>query len=341
LTIRERIEKNEELTLIKDACFSKNSKGREVFEELDSYRTCFMHDRDRIIHSKSFRRLKHKTQVYIKTTGDHYRTRLTHTLEVSQIARTIARGIAVNEDLVEAITLGHDIGHVAFAHNGEEVLNERLPGGFRHNEQSVRVLKKLEKEGKGLNITYEVLDGILHHSGLKSGEDSSTIEGQIARYADKIAYVNHDIDDSIRAGLLRTEDLPLEYIQVLGETHSKRIDTLVRNLVDETNGNISHGILKVEIPGDIFDALYGLRAFLFKNIYNGEHLKEERNKAKFVLGKLFDYYQEHISEMPDLFKLIAEQEGTARAVADYIAGMTDDYAIILFNQIYVPKIVIY
>jgi len=341
LTIRERIEKNEELTLIKDACFSKNSKGREVFEELDSYRTCFMHDRDRIIHSKSFRRLKHKTQVYIKTTGDHYRTRLTHTLEVSQIARTIARGIAVNEDLVEAITLGHDIGHVAFAHNGEEVLNERLPGGFRHNEQSVRVLKKLEKEGKGLNITYEVLDGILHHSGLKSGEDSKTIEGQIARYADKIAYVNHDIDDSIRAGLLRTEDLPLEYVEVLGKTHSKRIDTLVRNLVDKTNGNISDGILKVEVPGDIFDALYGLRGYLFENIYNGEHLKEERNKAKFVLGKLFDYYQEHVLEMPELFILIADQEGNERAVADYIAGMTDDYAIILFNQIYVPKIVIY
>lgn len=341
MTIRERIEKNEELTLIKDACFSKNSKGREVFEELDSYRTCFMHDRDRIIHSKSFRRLKHKTQVYIKTTGDHYRTRLTHTLEVSQIARTIARGIAVNEDLVEAITLGHDIGHVAFAHNGEEVLNERLPGGFRHNEQSVRVLKKLEKEGEGLNITYEVLDGILHHSGLKSGEDSTTLEGQIARYADKIAYVNHDIDDSIRAGLLKTVDLPMEYIEVLGKTHSKRIDTLVRNLVDKTNRNISDEMLKVEIPEDIFDALYGLRAFLFKNIYNGEHLKEERNKAKFVLGKLFDYYHEHISEMPQLFKQIADQEGKERAVADYIAGMTDDYAIILFNQIYVPKIVIY
>ena len=341
MTIRERIERNEELTLIREACFSRNSSGREMFEELDSYRTCFMHDRDRIIHSKSFRRLKHKTQVYIKTTGDHYRTRLTHTLEVSQIARTIARGIAVNEDLVEAITLGHDIGHVAFAHNGEEVLNERLPGGFRHNEQSIRVLKKLEKEGKGLNITYEVLDGILHHSGLKSGETSSTLEGQIARFADKIAYVNHDIDDSIRAGLLRTEDLPSEFVEVLGETHSRRIDTLVRNLVDKTNANILSGELVVGLPEDVFQALYGLRAFLFKNIYNGEHLREERNKAKFVLGKLFDYYLEHVSEMPDLFKKIASEEGAERAVADYIAGMTDDYAIILFNQIYVPKIVIY
>lgn len=341
MTIRGRIERNEELTLIKEACFSRNSRGREVFEELDSYRTCFMHDRDRIIHSKSFRRLKHKTQVYIKTTGDHYRTRLTHTLEVSQIARTIARGIAVNEDLVEAITLGHDIGHVAFAHNGEEVLQERLPGGFRHNEQSIRVLKKLEKDGEGLNITYEVLDGILHHSGLKSGEDSSTLEGQIARFADKIAYVNHDIDDSIRAGLLRSEELPKEHIDHLGATHSRRIDTLVRNLVDRTNLNLQNGLIKVELPEDTFNALYGLRAYLFKNIYNGEHLKEERDKAKFVLHKLFDHYMVKIEEMPELYKRIAEEESKERAVADFIAGMTDDYAIILFNQIYVPKIVIY
>ena len=341
MSIRERIEKNEELTLIKEACYSKNSKGREIFEELDSYRTCFMHDRDRIIHSKSFRRLKHKTQVYIKTTGDHYRTRLTHTLEVSQIARTIARGIAVNEDLVEAITLGHDIGHVAFAHNGEEVLNERLPGGFRHNEQSVRVLKKLEKDGQGLNITHEVLDGILHHSGLKSGGKSSTIEGQIAQFADKIAYVNHDIDDSIRAGLLKQEDLPKDQLEALGLTHSRRIDTLVRALVDQTNENIHQGIFKVALSDEVFTALYGLRAFLFQNIYNGEHLKEERDKAKFLLGKLYEYYLLHVEKMPDLFIQIVEQEGKERAVADFLAGMTDDYAIILFNQIYVPKIVIY
>lgn len=341
MNIRERIERNEEATLIKEACFSKDSKGREQYEELDSYRTCFMHDRDRIIHSKSFRRLKHKTQVYIKTTGDHYRTRLTHTLEVSQIARTIARGIAVNEDLVEAITLGHDIGHVAFAHNGEDVLNERLPGGFRHNEQSVRVLKKLEKNGIGLNISYEVLDGILHHSGLKSGETSSTIEGQIARFADKIAYVNHDIDDSIRAGLLELEDLPQDHIEVLGDTHSRRIDTLVRKLVDETNRNILQGNLTVALPADVFHALYGLRSYLFQNIYNGEHLKEERDKAKFLLGQLYDHFLKKIEDMPELYRAIAEDEGKERAVADYIAGMTDDYAIILFNQIFVPKIVIY
>lgn len=339
--VRERIEKNEELTLIKEACFSKYSGQREVFEELDPYRTCFMHDRDRIIHCKSFRRLKHKTQVYIKTSGDHYRTRLTHTLEVSQIARTIARGIAVNEDLVEAITLGHDIGHVAFAHNGEDVLNERMPEGFKHNEQSIRVLKKLEKNGEGLNITLKVLDGILHHSGLMSGSSSNTLEGQIARYADKIAYVNHDIDDSIRAGLLKNEDLPKEYIAILGETHGKRIDTLVRDVVDKTNLNLEQGINKVELTPDVFGALYGLRAYLFKNIYNGEYLKEERDKAKFVLHKLFDYYLEHVEAMPELYVRIAEEEGKIRAVADFLSGMTDDYAIITFNQLYVPKIVIY
>lgn len=339
--VRERIEKNEELTLIKEACFSKYSGQREFFEELDPYRTCFMHDRDRIIHCKSFRRLKHKTQVYIKTSGDHYRTRLTHTLEVSQIARTIARGIAVNEDLVEAITLGHDIGHVAFAHNGEDVLNERMPEGFKHNEQSIRVLKKLEKNGEGLNITLKVLDGILHHSGLMSGSSSNTLEGQIARYADKIAYVNHDIDDSIRAGLLRNEDLPKEYIAILGETHGKRIDTLVRDVVDKTNLNLEQGINKVELTPDVFGALYGLRAYLFKNIYNGEYLKEERDKAKFVLHKLFDYYLEHVEAMPELYVRIAEEEGKIRAVADFLSGMTDDYAIITFNQLYVPKIVIY
>lgn len=340
MTIRERIEYNEKMTLIKEACFSKDSKGREVPEEADSYRTCFMHDRDRIIHSKAFRRLKHKTQVYIKTGGDHYRTRLTHTLEVSQIARTIARGIAINEDLVEAITLGHDIGHVAFAHNGEEVLNERLEEGFRHNEQSVRVLRKLEKDGKGLNVTLEVLDGILHHSGLKSGETSMTLEGQIAKFADKIAYVNHDIDDSIRAGLLQVNDLPQEFIEVLGKTHGTRIDTLVRNIVDKTNDNLSRGISKVELSSEIFNALYGLRAYLFKNIYNGDHLKEEREKAKFVLHKLFDYYDNHLEKMPEQFIKISEAEGKNRAIADFIAGMTDDYAITQFNQIYVPKIVV-
>lgn len=341
MNIRERIEMNEEKLLIKEACFSKDSRGREREEEPDTYRTCFMHDRDRVIHCKSFRRLKHKTQVYIKTSSDHYRTRLTHTLEVSQIARTIGRGLSVNEDLIEAITLGHDIGHVAFAHNGEEVLNERL-GGFRHNEQSIRVLTKLENDGRGLNLTYEVLDGILRHSGFsKNSEISTTLEGQIARFSDKIAYVNHDIDDSIRAGILQPDMLPQEHISVLGETHSRRIDRLVRDIVAQTLENLEKGEARVALSEEVGEAMSGLRNYLFKNIYNGEHLKVERDKAKFVLHKIFDYYEKHLEEMPELYLAIAANEGEPRAVADFIAGMTDDYAIATFNRLYVPKFVIF
>ena len=242
MIIREKIEKFEDLTLIKEASFSKYSSGRKIKEELDNVRTCFMVDRDRIIHSKSFRRLKHKTQVYIKTFGDHYRTRLTHTLEVSQVARTIGVGIGLNENLIEAIALGHDLGHVAFAHNGEEVLDSFLDEGFRHNEQSVRVVEKLENDGKGLNLTEEVIDGILHHSGLgESTTESKTLEGRIVRYSDKIAYLNHDIDDSIRAGLLTEEALPKEIIRVLGKSRSERIDTLVNDIIRETINNINDG----------------------------------------------------------------------------------------------------
>lgn len=342
MNVRERIENNEKTILIKEACFSNKTKGRKTPEKTDNYRTPFMHDRDRIIHSKSFRRLKHKTQVYIKTSGDHYRTRLTHTLEVSQIARTISRGIRVNEDLVEAITLGHDIGHVAFAHNGEEVLEERLTGGFKHNEQSIRVLEKLEHEGRGLNISFEVLDGILHHSGLQEGSNKSkTLEGQIAKYADKIAYVNHDIDDSIRAGILKNSDLPPEYLKILGDTHSSRINTLVTNLVDTTNDNLKKGILKVNLEKEIFDSLYGLREFMFDKVYLGDYLKEERSKARFVLHSIFDFFEKNIEKMPILYQEIAKKESIERGVADFIAGMTDDYAIATFNRLYVPKIVVY
>ncbi len=341
MNIREMIESNEDKVFIKEAFFSRDSRGRERYEEPDTYRTCFMHDRDRIIHSKSFRRLKHKTQVYIRTSGDHYRTRLTHTLEVSQIARTIGRGLSVNEDLIEAITLGHDIGHVAFAHNGEEVLEERL-GAFRHNEQSIRVLKKLEKDGAGLNLTWEVLDGVLHHSGFSDATDSaSTIEGQIARYSDKIAYVNHDIDDSIRAGILSTDMIPGEFTDVLGETHSRRIDTLVRDIVETTRANLSDGVRKVSLSGEVNKAMTGLRDFMFRDIYTGEQLRAERDKAKFVLHRLFDHYEEKVEEMPDLYRKIAEEEGVTRAVADFLAGMTDDYAIASFNRIYVPKFVFF
>lgn len=344
MDIREKIESFERLTFINDATFSSKTLGREKPEKQDKLRTCFMVDRDRITHCKSFRRLKHKTQVYIKTFGDHYRTRLTHTLEVSQIARTIGRGIGLNENLIEAIALGHDLGHVAFAHNGEEVLNEFLTGGFRHNEQSVRVVTKLERDGEGLNLTKEVIDGILHHSGLRTKEvdrGAFTLEGRVLQYSDKIAYINHDIDDSIRAGLLSEEDLPRELLEVLGKTHSDRIETLVTDLINTSSKMLSEGIRQVGLSDNIEKAMKDLRTFMFKNVYLCDELKEERKKAKFVLRQLIDYYMIHIEEMPKLYRDIAEVEGEERGVADYIAGMSDDYCLSQFNRIFVPKLVIY
>lgn len=342
MLIREKIENNENIILSPFASKSINSMGRTKKEELDVVRTCYMVDRDRIIHSKSFRRLKHKTQVYIKTWGDHYRTRLTHTLEVSQIARTIGRGIGLNEDLIEAISLGHDIGHVAFAHNGEEVLNELLPDGFRHNENSVRVLTRIEKGGNGLNLTKEVLDGILHHSGFSnSSKKAFTLEGQVVRFSDKIAYVNHDIDDSIRAGILKEEDLPKESTLVLGKTHSKRIDTLVKDCINTTLHNFNEDNITVSLSKDIGYAITYLRKYMFDNIYNSSKLISERNKAKFVLEQVFKYYIKNPDEMPMLYRKIISEEGLYIGVGDYISGMSDDYCIMLFNNIYVPKYVIY
>ena len=301
-----------------------------------------MVDRDRIIHCKSFRRLKHKTQVYIRTFGDHYRTRLTHTLEVAQIGRTIGAGIGLNEMLIEAIALGHDLGHVAFAHNGEEVLNEFLDGGFRHNEQSVRVVKKLEKDGKGLNLTEEVIDGILNHSGLGQKENiAKTLEGRIVKYSDKIAYLNHDIDDSIRAGLLHEEQLPKEIIKVLGKNHSERIHVLINDMINETTENLKNGKYDIKQSDEVKEAMIELRRYMFKNIYLADVLKEERGKAKFILTHVIDYFYKHSEELPNLYKEIANEEGLKRGVADYIAGMTDDYCISTFNKIYVPKFVIY
>lgn len=342
MNIRERIEKNEDLTLIPEAIHSNKSSGRLRDEEADNIRTCFMVDRDRIIHCKSFRRLKHKTQVYIRTFGDHYRTRLTHTLEVAQIGRTIGAGIGLNEMLIEAIALGHDLGHVAFAHNGEEVLNEFLDGGFRHNEQSVRVVKKLEKDGKGLNLTEEVIDGILNHSGLGQKENiAKTLEGRIVKYSDKIAYLNHDIDDSIRAGLLHEEQLPKEIIKVLGKNHSERIHVLINDMINETTENLKNGKYDIKQSDEVKEAMIELRRYMFKNIYLADVLKEERGKAKFILTHVIDYFYKHSEELPNLYKEIANEEGLKRGVADYIAGMTDDYCISTFNKIYVPKFVIY
>ena len=342
MNIRERIEKNEDLTLIPQAIHSNKSSGRLINEKDDDIRTCFMVDRDRIIHCKSFRRLKHKTQVYIRTFGDHYRTRLTHTLEVAQIARTIGAGIGLNDMLIEAIALGHDLGHVAFAHNGEEVLDSFLDNGFRHNEQSVRIVERLEKNGKGLNLTKEVIDGILNHSGLGNKDNiAKTLEGRIVKYSDKIAYLNHDIDDSIRAGLLREEDLPKEAIKVLGNNHSQRIQVLVTDMVNETQKNLANGIYDIKQSDVVKEAMIELRRYMFSNIYLGNVLKEERDKAKFILTHAIEYYYKNSEQLPELYQIIVKEEGLKRGVADYIAGMTDDYCISTFNKIYVPKFVIY
>ncbi len=342
MSIKEEIERIEDITFIKEACHDRDSKGRKYEENEDEVRTNFMVDRDRIIHSKSFRRLKHKTQVYIKTSSDHYRTRLTHTLEVSQIGRTIAKAIRVNDTLVEAVALCHDIGHVAFAHSGEEVLNEILPEGFRHNENSIRVVDYIEKEGKGLNLTKEVLDGVLYHSGFsKEGKKAYTLEGQIVRYSDKIAYVNHDIDDSIRAGILKEDELPADIIEFLGNTSSRRINTLVTDCIKTSKDNINKGKLEISLSDDIEKALSHLRNFMFEKVYLGNILNEERQKAKFVLSKVFEYFKDNPSKMPDLYKNIVEQQGIYRGVADYISGMTDDYCLYIFNNIYIPKIVIF
>jgi len=340
MNVKEKIQGFESLTLIKEAAFSKNSLGRRIKEEDDDIRTCYMLDRDRIIQSKSFRRLKHKTQVYIKTSGDHYRTRLTHTLEVSQVARNIGVGIGLNENLIEAIALGHDLGHVAFAHNGEEVLNEYLKGGFRHNEQSVRVVTKLENDGFGLNLTEEVINGILNHSGLGNTKDTITLEGIVVKFSDKMAYLNHDIDDSIRAGLLSKEQLPKEIVKVLGDSSTERLDTLIKDFVKTSNDNINSGAKEVGLSKEINEAMIELRQFMFKNIYLGDTLKVERNKAKFILEQLVKYFEKNPEQMPEIYLTIVKNESLQRGVADYIAGMSDDYCLMLFNKIFVPKVII-
>jgi len=340
MNVREKIQDFESLTLIKEAAFSKNSRGRKVPEDEDDIRTCYMLDRDRILQSKSFRRLKHKTQVYIKTFGDHYRTRLTHTLEVSQVARNIGIGIGLNENLIEAIALGHDLGHVAFAHNGEEVLNEYLNGGFRHNEQSVRVVTKLENNGEGLNLTEEVINGILNHSGLGTTKDIITLEGIVVKFSDKMAYLNHDIDDSIRAGLLSKEEIPKEIVKMLGDNSTQRLDTLIKDFVKTSTNSINNGIREIGLSKEIDCAMRELREFMFKNIYLGDTLKVERNKAKFILEQLIKYFEENSEQMPEFYLTIAKEESLKRGVADFIAGMSDDYCLLLFNKIFVPKVVI-
>ncbi len=343
--IRQEIEAREGSCLGKHATQASCSKGRVLQEQPDPIRTCFMIDRDRIIHSKSFRRLKHKTQVFIAPPGDHYRTRLTHTLEVNQIARTIGAGLNLNLDLIEAIALAHDVGHTPFAHAGEMILNDLVTGGFKHNENSIRVLTRLEmhKGRRGLNLCSEVLDGVLHHSGYPDElEHALTLEGQVIRLSDKIAYVQHDIDDSIRAGLLHIEDLPGECLEILGDSHSARIATLVIDAINNTRGLLeAGGEVIVGLSSQVNEALINLRRFMFSAIYTGPICQAERSRAMFVIENLFIYFKKHPDKMSELYQELAEEEGLERAVIDYIAGMSDEYCINRFNQIYIPKSLVY
>lgn len=325
MTIREMTEKIERETLSPFATLSENTKGRKESAPLCDIRTEFQRDRDKIIHSKAFRRLKHKTQVFITPEGDHYRTRLTHTLEVSQIARTIVRSLRLNEDLVEAMAMGHDLGHTPFGHAGENALNELCSDGFRHNEQSVRVVDVLEN----LNLTAEVIDGIANHTG---DCDASTLEGTVLKYADRIAYINHDIDDACRGGIISEKDIPLGIKKILGETHSERIDTLVKDIVNSSMG--TNSILMSE---EIEDAMNALRKFMFENVYIGSTAKIEETKVKGIIEGLFTYFCENAVRLPIQTQETAWKEGIERAVCDYIAGMSDKFAVYTYNDIYVPR----
>ena len=339
LGIRQRTEEREE-NFSPYAAKSKFSRGRMRWEEPCPIRTCFQRDRDRIIHSKAFRRLKHKTQVFIAPLGDHYVTRLTHTLEVSQIARTIARALNFNEDLTEAIALGHDLGHTPFGHIGEEVLNELHPGGFRHNEQSLRVVDLLEKRGQGLNLTWEVRDGILEHSKGQAeilGEgwgEVGTLEGQVCKIADIVAYINHDVEDAIRANVIVQNDLPELAIATLGQTHAQRINTLVCDIVKCSWPAIGQGNLTKPTIGmspEVLKAANSLRQFLFDKVYNPNLAREESVKAREILRLLYSHFLRHEDELPQEYASLPD--GKERKIVDYIAGMTDQYALQLSEEI--------
>ena len=330
MTIREEIEFQEHRRLNPLAAFSDRSKGRLVHDEQSDtdVRTCYQRDADRIVHSKSFRRLMHKTQVFLQPEGDHYRTRMTHTLEVSRIARTITRALGLNEDLAEAIALGHDLGHTPFGHAGESALSDCLGKPFCHNEQSLRVVDVLENDGRGLNLTYEVRMGILGHTGPHIPE---TLEGQIVRRADQIAYVNHDIDDAIRAGILRDEDIPRAISDVLGHAHRDRINTLVCDAI-----LVSREAGAIMLSAQVDQALKDLRSFMFERVYRNPVAKGEESKAKDMLRRLYEYYCRNPHALPDDFQPQMSFDGLERTVCDYIAGMTDNYAVDKFTEIFIP-----
>ena len=329
LTIRERLEREEYLLLAPYASHSAESAGRDVPLSPCEMRTAYQRDRDRIIHCKSFRRLKFKTQVFLSPEGDHYRTRLTHTLEVSQVARTLARCLRLNEDLTEAIALGHDLGHTPFGHIGERTLNDLLPEGFRHNEQSLRVVERLENGGRGLNLTREVRDGIIAHSGLVHPK---TPEAECVRRADRIAYLNHDLDDALRAGILKAFDLPKDCLKVLGGTHGERISTMISDIV-----SCSAGQPHLSMSSAVQSATDGLREFMFERVYRDGWRDPEEARCDYVLRHLFEYYCAHPAEMPEEFVLIGYEDGTERSVADFLSCMTDRYATRKFLELFTPS----
>lgn len=330
MTIREELEQMERENLSEFATLSVNSRGREIPEEPCDVRPVFQRDRDRILHCKAFRRLKNKTQVFLTPKGDHYRTRLSHTLEVSQNARTIAKALRLNEDLVEAIALGHDLGHTPFGHAGEHVLDSICSEGFKHNEQSVRIVEKLEKDGKGLNLTWEVRDGILNH---QSSSLPHTLEGKIVRFSDKIAYINHDIDDAIRAQIMQEEDIPLEIRKTLGFNTKQRLNTLVHSLIRNSRGKDD-----IIMAQDAQEAMIELRSFMYAHVYKNPVAKSEEVKAKAMIEQLFNFYMEHPKFLPDKFKrMIDAGESQERVICDYISGMTDQYAIEKFSEYFLPK----
>ena len=331
MNIREMAENREEEFLSEYASLSRNTRGRDREEAQCDIRPVYQRDRDRILHCKSFRRLKHKTQVFLNPQGDHYRDRLTHTLEVSQIARTIAQALRLNESLTEAIAMGHDLGHTPFGHAGERVLNRVCPDGFIHSEQSIRVVELLEKKGRGLNLTWEVRDGIRNH---RTSGNPSTLEGKVVRLSDKIAYINHDIDDAERAGILREEEIPLEYRQVLGSTIKERLNTMIHDIVSNSQG-------KPDIcqSPEVEQAMKNIRKFMFKSVYTNPAAKGEETKAENMIAALYEYYEKHLEVLPLEYQEMVTRGGQSvpRVVCDYISGMTDQYAMTKYAEYFIPK----
>jgi len=340
MTIREELEEIEAMVFSPHAMLSRDSKGRERPEEQCPLRPVFQRDRDRIIHSKAFRRLKHKTQVFLAPTGDHYRTRLTHVIEVSQIARTISKSLRLNEDLTEAIALGHDLGHTPFGHAGEEALDEIYPGGFRHVAHSLRIVDVLEGDGAGLNLTFEVRDGISKHSKgqgpIRDPEYTpSTMEGQAVRVSDLVAYANHDVDDAVRAGIITDDDIPKRCVSVLGGTSRERINTMVTDIIDETQ-RLGEG--RVAISAEVEEAMVELRGYLFETVYLHEKIIRNSNKAKKIMQELYEYFCSHPEELRSRYTHPSvESQPIERSVCDFIAGMTDSYALAMYKEIFLPR----